>query len=81
MTLGAAGSRLMWQGRWYEQVAVPTTIADTVGAGDAFLAMLVVELLSGTSPATTLKRAARLASFVASQSGAVPSYAAAQFRT
>ena len=81
VTLGAAGSRLMWQGRWYEQVAVPTTIADTVGAGDAFLAMLVVELLSGTSPATTLKRAARLASFVASQSGAVPSYAAAQFRT
>ena len=80
VTLGAAGSRLNWQGRWYQQPAVPCTVADTVGAGDSFLAMLVCELLSGSQAPRALARAARLASFVASQSGAVPSYDAAVFR-
>jgi fructokinase len=80
VTLGAAGSCLCWQGRWHQQPAVPTQVADTVGAGDSFLAMLVLELLGGTGPALALTRAARLAAFVASQPGAVPDYAAAQFR-
>ena len=80
VTLGAAGSRLHWQGRWYGQGAVPTSIADTVGAGDSFLAMLVCELLAGSDPPTSLHRAAQLASYVASQSGAVPDYDAARFR-
>jgi fructokinase len=80
VTLGAAGSRLHWRGQWYAQGAVPTAVADTVGAGDAFLAMLVCELLGGRDASIALERAARLASFVASQSGAVPAYAADQFR-
>ena len=80
VTLGGAGSRLHWRGQWYAQGAVPTTIADTVGAGDAFLAMLVCELLGGRDAPIALERAAHLASFVASQSGAVPLYEAAQFR-
>ena len=74
VTLGAAGSRLHWKGQWYAQGSVPTAIADTVGAGDAFLAMLVCELLGGSDAPTSLARAARLASYVASQSGAVPKY-------
>jgi fructokinase len=80
ITLGAAGSRLQWRGAWYAQGSVSTTVADTVGAGDAFLAMLVCELLGGSDAPTSLARAARLASYVASQPGAVPAYAAAQFR-
>ena len=79
VTLGAAGSQLNWQGRWHRQAAVPTQVADTVGAGDAFLAMLVCALLQGIDASTALARAARLASFVASQSGAVPQYDGAQF--
>jgi fructokinase len=79
VTLGAAGSRLQWHGQWYAQGSVPTMIADTVGAGDAFLAMLVCELLGGSDAPTSLARAARLASFVASQSGAVPAYEATPF--
>jgi len=79
VTLGAAGSRLNWRGQWYAQSPVPTTVADTVGAGDAFLAMLVCELLKGTEAPTALARAARLGSYVASQSGAVPAYEAAPF--
>lgn len=81
VTLGAAGSRLNWQGQWYQQPATPTTVVDTVGAGDAFLAMLVRELLTGSSATMSLDRAARLASYVASQSGAVPHYEAARFRS
>ena len=80
VTLGAAGSRLQWKGQWYAQGSLPTTVADTVGAGDAFLAMLVCELLAGRDAPTALARAAHLASFVASQSGAVPAYEAASFR-
>jgi fructokinase len=80
VTLGAAGSRLQWRGQWYAQGALPTRVADTVGAGDSFLAMLVCELLAGRDAPTALARAARLASYVASQSGAVPTYEAAPFR-
>ncbi len=80
VTLGAAGSQLRWQGRWYRQPAWPTQIADTVGAGDSFLAMLVCELLRGSDAPTALARAGRLAAFVASQPGAVPAYDGAQFR-
>ena len=50
----------------------------TIGAGDSFLAMLVTALLGGDAPAVALARAARLASFVASQPGAVPAYDAAR---
>ncbi len=80
ITLGAAGSRLNWQGRWYRQAAMPAQIADTVGAGDAFLAMLVCELLGGEDAAAALYRASRLAAHVASQPGAVPDYDPEIFR-
>lgn len=80
VTLGAEGAKLHWQGEWHAQPGVPTKVADTVGAGDSFLAMLVRELLGGTAPGVALARAARLASFVASRPGAVPEYEAARFR-
>jgi fructokinase len=79
LTQGAAGSRLNWQGQWYQQPAPATQVADTVGAGDSLLAMLVCELLRGADAAIALERAARLASFVASQPGAVPHYDPRQF--
>jgi fructokinase len=81
VTLGAAGARLHWQGQWHAQDAVPVAVADTVGAGDAFLAMLVCELLGGRDASAALAHAAQLAAFVASQAGAVPAYEAARFRS
>jgi fructokinase len=81
VTLGAAGSQLHWRGHWYRQAALPTQVADTIGAGDSFLAMLVCELLRGSDAPTSLARAGRLASFVASQPGAVPAYDGAQFHS
>jgi fructokinase len=74
VTLGPEGAKLHWEGQWHTQPGIKTQVADTVGAGDAFLAMLLAALLAGVSPAGALERAARLASFVASQPGAVPDY-------
>jgi len=80
ITEGARGARL-WHGeRWYLQPSYPTQVADTIGAGDAFLAMLLAELSGGQPPQMAMERAARLAAFVASRPGAVPAYDAASFR-
>ena len=74
ITRGSAGALLFHNGSWYEQVAFPCAVVDTVGAGDSFLAMLIAELLRGSRPDVALRRAARLAAYVASQPGAVPDY-------
>lgn len=74
ITLGARGALLFHGGRRYDQPAVASDVVDTVGAGDAFLAMLCTELLRRSEPATALLRAARLAAYVASRPGAVPHY-------
>lgn len=80
ITRGAQGALLYYRGQWHEQPAVPAKVADTVGAGDAFLAMLVVGLLQGESPQVALLCASRLAAFVVSCSGAVPAYEPQAFR-
>ena len=80
ITRGPQGALLYWDGLWYDQPAIPTRVEDTVGAGDAFLAMLVVELLHHEPPQRALLHAARLAGFVASCRGAVPPYEAHVFR-
>lgn len=74
ITRGAAGAVLFHGGRRHDQPAVPAEVVDTVGAGDAFLAMLCVQLLRRSPPAEALLRAARLAAHVASRAGAVPQY-------
>ncbi len=74
ITRGERGALLWHQGQWTEQPAFPTVVADTVGAGDSFLAMLLRELIRGSSAATAMQQAARLASYVASHSGAIPEY-------
>ncbi|MBS0375546.1 MAG: carbohydrate kinase [Proteobacteria bacterium] len=79
VTEGERGARL-WHGETYVAVpAVPTQVADTVGAGDAFLAMLLAALGAGRPAEDAMARATRLAAFVASQSGATPEYRAADF--
>jgi fructokinase len=47
-------------------------VKDTVGAGDAFMAGLVVGLTKGTDTRKVLEDAARLGAFVASHYGATP---------
>jgi fructokinase len=74
ITRGEHGAWFFSQGQWHEAVASPTEVADTVGAGDAFLAMLIASRLGGGTPLAALQRATVLAAFVASQPGAVPEY-------
>jgi fructokinase len=47
-------------------------IVDTVGAGDAFAAMLAHCLINGIDTRTTLRRCTQLAEFVCTVPGAVP---------
>lgn len=47
-------------------------IVDTVGAGDAFAAMLAQCILSGATAEQTLHRCTQLAEFVCTTSGAIP---------
>lgn len=80
VTEGARGSRLWHGGDYVEQAAEPAVVVDTIGAGDAFLAMLLAELLRGSPAKAAMARAARLAAYVVAQAGATPDYDAASFR-
>jgi fructokinase len=79
ITRGNYGAMYFAESRWHAERAVPTLVADTVGAGDAFLAMLVAQRLIGAGPAEALRRATILAAFVVSRPGAVPNYEASAF--
>jgi fructokinase len=77
VTAGARGAGLLREGAWHWETGRPVTVADTVGAGDAFLAAFVTELLAGKlSPAECLARACRHGEWVAGQRGATPAYPA-----
>ncbi len=73
VTMGAAGA--LWWERDAPFVHVPapaTVVRDTVGAGDAFMAGLVLGLTRGVAPRTVLEAACRLGAYVASKAGATP---------
>lgn len=80
ITEGEHGAHLWHEGTYVFQPAFPTQVADTIGAGDSFLSMLLAELLAGSQPANAMRRAAKLAAFVASKAGASPDYDASHFR-
>jgi len=72
LTCGAQGSLLYAQGRWSEQPTPPVEVVDTVGAGDAFTAALVMGLLNGMDLDEVHAAASEVASYVCSQAGATP---------
>lgn len=73
LTRGAEGSLLVAaSGEVSEQPAEPTQIADTVGAGDAFTAAMVIGLIRQMPLAEIHHWASRVAAFVCSQPGATP---------
>ncbi len=76
ITAGERGAGLLRNGTWHWEPGRPVAVADTVGAGDAFLAALVTHLMAGKlSPAASLARACRVGEWVATQPGATPDYA------
>lgn len=73
LTRGERGSVICTaNGDWEEHPGYPVTAVDTVGAGDAFTAALVVGLLEKRPLAEVSDRANRTASFVCTQPGATP---------
>ena len=72
ITLGRHGSLLVARDEVVRHRGVEAKVADTVGAGDAFTAALVVHMLLGASLAVQSEAANRWGSWVASQSGAMP---------
>jgi fructokinase len=72
VTMAAAGAALWDRGNLVSAPAPKVVVKDTVGAGDAFMAGLMVGLTRGAEPQTVLETACRLGAIVASHDGATP---------
>ncbi len=75
---GGDGAILFIDGQFYINKGYVIKVADTVGAGDSFLAALTYKLLSNTSPQQALDFAIAVGTLVASKSGANPALSNAQ---
>ena len=72
LTRGAGGSLLMADGIWSDDPGRPVAVSDTIGAGDAFTAALVVGRLAGRALDEINRHASEVAAFVCSQPGGTP---------
>ena len=61
--LGSEGAVACIDGELFQQDAMPIQPVDTVGAGDAFVAGYLTELMAGSTPAQRLKLAAKVGAF------------------
>jgi len=80
ITLGAHGSLLVTRDQVDRHFGYPTTVVDTVGAGDAFTAALTHYYLRGASLATMNAAGNRWGSWVAAHRGAMPPLSEAELR-
>ncbi|MGH3734124.1 MAG: PfkB family carbohydrate kinase [Micromonosporaceae bacterium] len=69
VTRGAAGAYALADGTAYQTPAVPVAVVDPVGAGDAFVAGYLAELIAGGTPRRRLATASTVAAFVVSTAG------------
>lgn len=72
LTLGSGGSVLRVGDRLSSHPGVPVAVRDTIGAGDAFTAVLCLGLLAGWMPERINEQANAVAAFVCSSAGATP---------
>lgn len=72
VTLAEEGAALWERGMLLTAPAPRVVVKDTVGAGDAFMAGLMVGLTRGTDTRKVLENACRLGAYVASHHGATP---------
>lgn len=73
-TRGDKGASLLIRGHYYEHPGYKVKVADTVGAGDAFLAALIYGFISHKTPEEALNLACATGALVASKEGATPEY-------
>ncbi|MET4082336.1 fructokinase [Pedobacter sp. UYP30] len=74
LTLGGNGAMVWHNHKFYRHNGFKIKVADTVGAGDAFLATFIAGFLAEKEMLEALENACLLGAFVASQPGANPNY-------
>jgi fructokinase len=74
VTLGDKGAMVLYEGAIYRHEGFKVEVADTVGAGDSFLATFVSGLLAELPIDKILQNACAVGAFVASKHGANPDY-------
>jgi fructokinase len=72
VTKGEFGAVLFYNDKFYYNSGYFVKVVDTVGAGDSFLASLLLRLLRGKSPQKALNYACAVGALVAGQEGANP---------
>jgi fructokinase len=72
VTRGSEGAALWRHGEWTEHPGFPVEVRDTVGAGDAFLAVLLMGILGDVDSPSLLQNANLIGAYVSTQFGAVP---------
>tara|TARA_R110000868_G_scaffold219594_1_gene470674 strand:- start:1016 stop:1912 length:897 start_codon:yes stop_codon:yes gene_type:complete len=72
VTKGEFGAVLYYNDKFYYNSGYFVKVVDTVGAGDSFLASLIIRLLRGKSPQKALNYACAVGALVAGQEGANP---------
>ena len=74
VTRGANGSLLLSESESSENAGLKITVKDTIGAGDAFTAAMTHGILRGWELAEINEYANKVGAFVASNTGAMPSF-------
>ncbi len=72
LTRGPHGGLLLADGEWSDHPGLTVTVSDTIGAGDAFTAALVVGRLAGRPLDEINRHANDVAAFVCSRPGGTP---------
>ena len=72
VTKGEFGAVLYYKGKFYYNSGYFIKVMDTVGAGDSFLASLIIRLSRGKSPQKSLNYACAIGALVAASEGANP---------
>ena len=78
VTRGSDGCALLLHGEYLEAPGYRVTVADTVGAGDAFAAALLHGIQAGWPPRDVADFANRLGALIASRRGGVPAWSLAE---
>ena len=80
VTLGKDGAVLFYNKVFYYNPGYKVEVADTVGAGDSFLASIISQLLNGIAPQNAIDFACAVGSIVASKNGANPEIPESEIR-
>lgn len=78
ITLGSEGCALLLGNEYLEVPGFPISVADTIGAGDAFSAALIHGINAGWTEAQIAAFANRVGALVASRSGGTPKWTVAE---